>query len=38
MISKLDLITSQSLQKQNENEVLFLRLKYLRQITDTLKR
>ena len=38
MISKLDAVSSQSLQKQNENEVLFLRLKYLKQITDTLKR
>ena len=37
-IQKLDAVTSKSLQKQNENEVLYLRLKYLRQITDTLKR
>ena len=37
-IQKLDAVTSKSLQKQSENEVLYLRLKYLRQITDTLKR
>ena len=38
MSNKLDFFNSQSQQKQHENEALYLRLKYLRQIAETLVR
>jgi DNA-binding phage protein len=38
MSNKLDMFDSQSMQKQHENEALYLRLKYLKQSAETLVR